>query len=121
MGSCSFIHFSKSTADSGSNLMPTKLDPFGNPNPKRYSLLRWGAHCGWLVLWVNYPDCTNYEGNKILVFQGCTLADIAAQGAIDPHFSESKTFISPVARFEPTERGWKWALGFVVVAEGTNG
>ncbi|AXQ68414.1 hypothetical protein HOT99_gp203 [Caulobacter phage CcrBL10] len=34
----------------------------------------------------------------------------ANKGWLDPHFTDDRKVISPVARFEPTERGWIMAL-----------
>jgi len=49
--------------------------------------------------------CTNFEGVKILVFEG----DFVLRSVIDPHFSED---YSPIARFKPTERGMELARKF---------
>lgn len=61
------------------------------------------------VIKLKYPDCTNYEGIKILVFKA-SLSNIINQKKIDPHFSDNKTYISPIARFEPTHAGLLMAL-----------
>jgi hypothetical protein len=84
-----------------------------NPNPKRYSVKRMHKKGDFLILKINYPDCTNYEGNKILVYKGCTMVELAQQESIDPHFSDSKEFHSPIARFRPDDEGWKMAEFFV--------
>lgn len=62
---------------------------------------------------LNYPDCTNYEGNKILLFKGVTLVELINQKYIDPHFFQSKEVRSPVARFVPTDEGWNMALSLI--------
>jgi hypothetical protein len=62
---------------------------------------------------MQYPDCTNYEGNKILVFRGVTLIDLVNQRQIDPHFFKDAKVKSPIARFEPTPQGWTMAQVFV--------
>ena len=64
---------------------------------------------------INYPDCHNYEGNKILVFLDTTREELEKQKAIDPHFSDNPDFISPVARFEPTVRGLVMAQHLALV------
>ena len=90
----------------------------GNPDPKNFVVLdRWPSFAGpsandMLVLKVRYPDCTNFEGNKILVFQGVTMGDLSEQGSMDPHFCDNAKFHSPIARFEPTEEGWRMAKCF---------
>lgn len=82
-----------------------------NPNPHRFNILRSQQVGLCLVLEVRYPDCTNYEGRKIMVFENTTLEHIEKQEIIDPHFFPSgKKFKSPIARLEPTERGWKMAI-----------
>lgn len=84
-----------------------------NPNPANFEVLL-AQHLGrHLVIKVRYPDCTNYEGEKILVYKNITYKQLMAQGTIDPHFSENKKKLSPFARFEPTDEGWKSARKFV--------
>ena len=58
---------------------------------------------------INYPDCTTFEGNKVLMFNNVSIDDILLQKDIDPHFSSSVKYIHPFARFEPTVHGWKIA------------
>jgi len=81
----------------------------GNPNPLNYDILRSKQVGKNVVMEVLYPDCKNYEGRKILVFANTTIRKITDQGILDPHFSENKKYISPFARFEPTNVGWKMA------------
>ena len=83
---------------------PARIE--GNPDPKNFVIERaemFGLH---VVTEVVYPDCKNYEGRKILVFKGCTIAYLAKQEFLDPHFCHNSTHPSPFARFEPTEDGW---------------
>lgn len=83
-----------------------------NPNPKNFEVIRSITLGRCLVLKVRYPDCTNYEGNKILVYQDTKLADLFKQGSIDPHFCNNHEFKSPIARFVPTDEGWRMAETF---------
>ena len=78
-----------------------------NPDPANYRILRSDKYGPFLLVEVLYPDCTNYEGRKILLYKGVTLADLDRQGSIDPHFSENSKFASPIVRFMPTETGWE--------------
>lgn len=78
-----------------------------NPDPKNFKITKIREFDKSLVLQVNYPDATNYEGDKILVFRGIGLSRIAMQKELDPHFTDGK--FSPFARFEPTIKGWHWA------------
>jgi hypothetical protein len=82
------------------------------PDPKVFNYLESKEVGDYIILKIKYPNCTNYEGIKILVFKA-KLFDIVKQANIDPHFTDKKNYISPIARFEPTERGWNMALEFV--------
>lgn len=90
-----------------------KIEKLPNPDPNNYKILRSLSGVNWLLLEVQYPDCTNYEGKKILLFRNTTLEKIKAQKTLDPHFSNNKNYISPFARFEPTKEGWKIAVQFM--------
>lgn len=80
-----------------------------NPDPKNFQVKRYAAVGDGLVVEVHYPDCTNYEGRKVLVYAGVKIGDLLRQGSIDPHFCEDSAYHSPIARFEPTEDGWAMA------------
>src|SRR5258707_315246 len=67
--------------------LSTKLP---NPNPKNWRLIKSQTIGRYYIIEVNYPDCTNYEGNKILMFKDTTWNNLRNQGAIDPHFSDNK-------------------------------
>ncbi len=95
----------QSTPDKSKKVLP-------NPNPSNYHIKTMMSIGKYMVILINYPDCTNYEGNKILVYKNVTLEDLNKQGSIDPHFSNNKSKHSPVARFEPTEYGWNLAVSF---------
>lgn len=88
-----------------------KSDTLPNPNPNNYKILRHKTVGKFLLIEIKYLDCTNYEGRKIIVFE-CSLKDLKEQKLIDPHFSDNENFISPTARFQPTEQGWKLGLIF---------
>ena len=82
----------------------TPLRPAANPDPTRFTIIaveQFGVFC---ICTVEYPDCTNYEGRKVLVFYDVTEEQLRAQKTLDPHFCDNQ-HLSPVARFEPTERG----------------
>ena len=88
-----------------------KVNPLPNPDPKNFKIIKFEEIEEYLIVKINYPDCKNYEGNKIMVYN-CSMDDLLKQGSIDPHFVENKEFLSPIARFEPTERGWTHAMLF---------
>lgn len=80
-----------------------------NPDPHNCEIKRYLAVGKYLIVEIYYPDCTNFEGNKILVFE-TTIAKLKKQKAIDPHFSQSRKYIHPIARFIPTSKGWDMAF-----------
>ncbi len=84
----------------------------GNPNPARFKLLRVERAKRFVVALVEYPDSLNYEGRKILVFENTTVAEVKSQKTLDPHFCDSGRHLSPVARFVPSGKGWKYAKSF---------
>ncbi len=82
-----------------------------NPDPKNYKIKgtityqkKKGAG-NFLIVRINYPDCTNFEGNKILVYEDTTIRDLQKQGGIDPHFTNNTKFKAPIARFIPGIKG----------------
>jgi len=92
---------------------PVKQPQPANPDPYNFRIVKSKQVGKWLLVKVKYPDCTNYEGMKILLYKGITLKQLTKQGHLDPHFSNSKKFHSPFARFEPTDKGWDFAVDFV--------
>lgn len=84
----------------------------GNPNPARFNIKKAERVGRFLVAIVHYPDCRNYEGKKILVFENVTVSTLQKLTSLDPHFCDESGHISPVARFKPTKRGWNYAVSF---------
>jgi len=90
------------------------LPSTGNPNPHRFTIKdTYVIDELYCALKVNYPDCLNYEGNKVLVFNGYSLESIKSMKYLDPHFSRDKKSPTPFARFEPTAEGWEYAKKLV--------
>ena len=83
-----------------------------NPDPKNFRIENSSQVGQWLIVIVEYPNCTNYEGLKILVYEDTTLEQLEQQGHIDPHFAKNKRWRTPFARFEPTIKGWDAAYRF---------
>lgn len=73
-------------------------------NEEVFDVLRDLTIGAYRLLWVNFPQCPN--GHKIMVYYGIG-PDTAVR--IMPHFGRDD---SPVARLEPTERGWRSAIAF---------
>lgn len=80
----------------------------GNPDPKQFKITSYSQVGSNLVVLINYPDCTNYEGDKILVLRDTPISEVVSALILDPHFTE-KDVLKPFARFEPTEYGYQKA------------
>ena len=76
------------------------------PDPKNFNIIKKEIINGYPIYLINYPDVENYEGNKILMYS--KYFDISKiKDRMDPHFFDKGD--SPIARFEPTQYGWKLA------------
>lgn len=82
-----------------------------DPNPALFTIRHIEQHGDFVVALVHYPNCTNYEGEKIIVWKGQTVAKIKDKLMIDPHFLNDDQTL--VARFIPTTQGWAMAQKFV--------
>ncbi|MFA7219152.1 MAG: hypothetical protein WC119_01330 [Synergistaceae bacterium] len=100
----------------GCNCIPTvsdsKIDK-RNPDPYKWEVIRSSQIGQFLLVQLKYPNCTNYEGEKIMVYKNVVLTELVSQKTIDPHFSNNKKYHSPIARFLPTDEGWRMAQDFV--------
>jgi hypothetical protein len=83
-----------------------------NPDPKNFAIMRSYGAGKWCVVEVRYPDATNYEGRKVMVY-AAPASEVLGQAVLDPHFCDNDSCLSPFARFEPTDRGWRTALALV--------
>lgn len=83
--------------------------PLPNPNPTVFHIKRkFVSKNGRVVILVNYPHCTNFEGNKIIVLSSKNyLHRIMKDKFLDPHFCRDNGII---ARFRPDL--WKTACKF---------
>lgn len=85
--------------------------PRGNPVPHRFKVLRTKRVRWALVAEIQYPDCTNFEGTKILVYDDYQRFErLKASGNLDPHFMVDES--SLLARFRPGKKGWERAVLF---------
>ncbi len=66
---------------------------------------------GHVVAMIVYLSVQNYEGKKVMVFANTTAKQLSCCRLLDPHFVTDAPIgaLIPVARFEPTQRGWKLA------------
>ncbi len=81
-----------------------------NPNPNNFKILSSWTGNGYVLLHVYYPDCTNYEGSKLLLYKDSlvSLEELRKLNILDPHFYDGK--YSPVARFKPDGEGFRLAF-----------
>lgn len=86
-----------------------------NPDPNNYQIIKAEEENGYLIVKIKYPNCTNYEGEKILVYKNMTLIKLVNQKIIDPHFFNDNNYASPIARFVPTDFGWEIAQKLIRV------
>lgn len=89
---------------------PFELARRNDPDPRRFKILRVSQIGECLIVKLKYPDCTNYEGRKILVYRSLTEKRFRRLKSVDPHFCESSRHPSPMARFTPTSDGWRDAV-----------
>jgi hypothetical protein len=81
-----------------------------DPNPAVFMIKQIRQIRDFVVAMIHYPNCTNYGGDKILVWHGVTVADVRSRTLIDPHFIDGDETL--VARFLPTVGGWEMAIEF---------
>lgn len=75
-----------------------------SPNPKNFRILNHQSFGKFFLVEINYPDCINFEGNKILLYENSNISELEKLDSIDPHFSDKKN-LSPIARFCPNNDG----------------
>lgn len=83
-----------------------------NPDPDNFEILKFERVGQFTIMLVYYPDCTNFEGKKILVYKTLALGEPLRAHMLDPHFCDSLDHPSPIARFVPTDEGWHFAIHF---------
>jgi len=78
-----------------------------NPNPSRFNIQYTEEIGNNLITIINYEGCTNYEGDKVLLYKNMTDKKLRSLLRIDPHFTDDDN--SPFARFKPTVDGFEAA------------
>lgn len=81
-----------------------------DPIPSRFKIVRLEQHGRFVIGVINYPNCTTFNGSKILVWEDTTVDEVENMKSIDPHFLEDSKI---VARFAPTLKGKQYAIDFV--------
>jgi len=73
-----------------------------DPIPDKFKIIDLVQEGNYVCAEIQYPNCTNFEGTKIIVFKDATVEEVKSMALIDPHFLEgNKVF----ARFRPTPEG----------------
>ena len=62
----------------------------------------------YVVVQAKYPQCPNYEGIKIIVYEASGYQEMN-KSKLEPHFLKDNPI---VARFHPTPKGWNMAVLF---------
>lgn len=78
-----------------------------NPVPTHFKVLQVSQIGRYVIAKIKYPECINYEGLKIIVFDNDSIKQIKKRKEIDPHFFKDSNII---ARFKPDNIGWKNAI-----------
>lgn len=79
----------------------------GEPCAWRFTINKCWQIGNFCIADITYPDATTYGGRKLLLYHASKHKILTAR-ALDPHFVEENS-LSPIARFEPTERGMRMA------------
>ena len=84
------------------------------PDPTRFTVVRiWQGIGGLLLAELRFATASNYDGRKLLLLSGVDEKWLRAPDCrLDPHFIESADH-PVVARFAPTERGFRIALALI--------
>lgn len=88
---------------------PTVQPTDQNPDPRNFKVEQVFVVGPHIVAVIRYPNCTNYEGLKVMLFKNLPLDQFSNLKWIDPHFCDGK-HVSPFARFEPTQTGVDMAV-----------
>jgi hypothetical protein len=81
-----------------SSYLDSSIKPNVNPNPNNFRIEAAKKIGSFWVSIIRYPNCTNFEGKKVLL----TEFDPRNRTFLDPHFTPGSGLI---ARFEPTVKG----------------
>lgn len=77
------------------------------PDPKNFKIIQCWENFFGVLAEVIYPNCTNFEGRKLLLFKDITAKQLKEQKIIDPHFMDTRSYFNPIARFIPDDEGIK--------------
>lgn len=87
-----------------------------NPKPHHFKIKKLEVVSKNTILLVNYPNCITFKGDKLLLVRGIHKKEDFKM--LDPHFLDEKHLV--IARFLPTQEGWKMARVAAVVVNNPN-
>lgn len=85
-----------------------------DPIATRFRIVNMYSVNGHTLAHINYPNCTNFEGNKYILFKDTSIKEIEQMGEIDPHFQQGSNII---ARLEPTPMGWNLGVAMMNILD----
>lgn len=88
-----------------------QTEEYPSPDPNHFKIVKAELMGRYILAWINYPNCKNFEGDKILVFKDLSIKKLQELKTLDPHFTKSPK--SPIARFKPTPQMWEVASHFI--------
>ncbi len=110
MGISPFSRCHGSYMDTGRKTPTVKEYVSVNPDPTKFTIIRIIEGINTYAE-IRYPNCTTFEGLKVMVFRGKVKDKLEKAKSIDPHFDIKK--MAPIARFEPTVLGRGLALELI--------
>lgn len=87
------------------NNTPAKIEYVGmgtKPDPFKFTIVQKEIINGHSIVLAVYDGCVTFRGEKLMLIKGI----VENPATLDPHFIEDHPVI---ARFKPTEQGWKMA------------
>ena len=89
------------------SLYETNIKPEDiNPDPVNFVIDNVISTKDYLLAIVTYPNCTNFDGQKYILFKGLSELELFEMDTLDPHFFPENKI---VARLKPNEEGLELA------------
>ena len=106
----SMLFSSKSSCKYNQYQSTTNTSPMANAF--NFKILNFAILKGddYIALRVHYPDATEFNGIKIMIYKKELYNWLKQTNKLDPHFLNNNT--SPIARFPGNDIGWDMALNF---------
>ena len=102
-GTAERVEYAYSSADIATP--KSKIDTGVNPNPWNFTIKKATVLNGHTIMLVNYPNCTTFFGDKLLLLRGIHSTRL---NKLDPHFFDNEhNYV--VARFKPNKEGLRLA------------